>query len=215
MVFYDLLSFKYNLNNNRIEYLHQRLKEDEWINDFKVLYQYENNHLISETRQDFKEDEWHNEQRITYSHNNEGLCTEANYENWIDDEWQNIISYIYQYDERRNKIRERTIRFTDIADTIRKKIWDYDNSDRIVRLRDNHFTNNVWDSTIIFEYSYHKSNFISKEEIKKQRQNHPTEYYQKEYVYDTHLRLLEFQSSVKVNNQWESISSEPVIYDEY
>ncbi|HKJ44947.1 MAG TPA: T9SS type A sorting domain-containing protein [Balneolales bacterium] len=98
-IFMTRYYYAYDQNDNQKGYLLQGYNNGNWINDYRMLSNYDiNNHVLDETEQLWTGSTWQNFTLIKYNYDNSGKLKQKTAQYWLDSLWVNDSQLINTYD---------------------------------------------------------------------------------------------------------------------
>lgn len=94
--------YEYDIDNKLTYGLEQDLENDEWIDKAQDLYTYDGDNLITLKHQEWHFYEWVNNFEVLYEYDDNRVSREAR--NWINGEWVGIQKRISEYDDNNNLV---------------------------------------------------------------------------------------------------------------
>ena len=155
----SLTTYKYNQDGQISEVLHQKKKNDEWVNFTKITNEYTDGKKSREIIREWIDGEWQNSKRIIYSYKNMERIVEKKIENWENGKWSGLQKELYYYgdDSQKDSLIIR-IMSADTWINAFKSEYKYDQKGNRIYKVDKFWQTNKWIKASELFISYNEQN---------------------------------------------------------
>ncbi|MEJ2614354.1 MAG: carbohydrate binding domain-containing protein [Ignavibacteriaceae bacterium] len=209
------ISYTYDENNNRTEYLLRVWNNSYWNNRYKYSYTYDgNNNLIEEIYQHWDGTRWVNEWKYFYTYDGNNNLTEKVSQYWESTKWVNRYRYYYTYDIN-NNLTEEIIWGWDGNDWINeeKHSYTYDVNNNLTEEIQWYWDGTNWINSEKFFYTYDVNNNLTEEIAWDWDGTYWLNNVKYSYLYDVNNNLTEELCQLWNDTDWANYSKFSNTYD--